>query len=150
MGVPYAYYEDVIEWNAVKELCPAEAQALKVVLEKHQIDEKDFARGFGPDRDLDDFHEMVADMFGAGVGTADQSGSDAAAERAVAEVEAAWDALRDAFKNTTRVGNSYLTLNIDCDPAEGVFYYVLDPYQLTPAGEKFKDKFDRQMFVNHF
>lgn len=164
MAMPYADYADVIKWNAVKELCPMEAQALQAALERYQIDEWDLAHGFGPDpdgRNLDVLTGIVAESLDCGDNATGQSGgdTDALAEKAVTEVTAAWKALQDAFKNATGVGDSYLTLNIDfrCPGAggsdeedvEGVFYYVRDAYQLTPAGKKFEDKLDRHMFVDY-
>jgi hypothetical protein len=137
-------YADVIDFESVKELCPAEAAALTATLEKYGVGEQALAECFMWDEpQTDNIENDILD--------------ESQAKQGLAEITEAYEALQAAFIKATTVGNSHLTLGIGYhdedsgdryDEVSGVYWTVADGmYVLSPAGKKFRDKVERQFFV---
>lgn len=156
MGMGYAAMNaDVIDWKTIEKMCPTEATALVALLKKYEISSYGFSRyveqGFNPE---DLFSDIESDE------AVDREELTEVDFQQAAEVEAAWKALSEAFTKATRVGESFLTLH-PCyhnsgengsryDEVDGSFYAVEGAYQLSPAGEKFQDKFEHRTWVSFY
>lgn len=91
------------------------------------------------DRQLDDFAMCVAwGSFGSSWD-----------ELTVEVLTRAWEAVQEEFAEVTRVGNSHLTVSLKYhdsdngsryDEVSGGFFEVDGHKQLSPAGERFKDR----------
>jgi len=122
MGMGYAAnYVDCVEIDFVRETCPEEFQNLEMVLDEHNycLDQ------LGQEGEIDDIQ--------------------------VGEVEDALDLLEKAFYTATG-----LTLSVGYhssddgdryDDVQGFFFSVEGAYQLSPAGERNKEKIERKFFV---
>ena len=68
-----------------------------------------------------------------------------------------WEILCKAFAEATKTGDSHLELNIGCyyeddgdrydDLEDGAYFWVEGMMQLTPAGERFKDKIEQKSWT---
>lgn len=137
---------DAIEWKTIVELCPTEAHRFREVLDEYGLDDEAFADHYWPGMDLDSFADELKDFFFG----YDDTEADRCGEAAL-EILTAWNALRSAFENATRVGTTSLSLKIGrLDPDDKydskespVCYAVENAYQLSPTGEKFSDRLRR-------
>ena len=126
MGMGYAAnYADVIQEKEVEIICPNEYKAFLDILEKAKIDLDTFAKDVA--YNADDHH--------------------------IQEIVDGWFALEKAFEKATGL---WLTINHHdqsndgsrYDDVDGYFFEVGNVYQLTPAGEKLKDKIKRKFYVS--
>ena len=145
-------YADVIEFDDVKAMCPAEADTLERALKNYGVDMETLAQVFRwEEPELDDLQMAVDEA------AQDVTDLDAHEANGVQEITEAFKALQAAFAKATAVGDSHLDLSISYHDAEdegdrydevdGVFWAVDGLYQLSPAGQKFGDKVERQFFV---
>lgn len=118
----------VIQWDAIKKLCPVQAAMLEAVLEHDESDLDSLARDIQQQEDIND------------------------------ETNAALDQLLDAFKKVTSVGeSSALELELSYydsdsgdrydDVSEGAVWLVHGMTQLSPAGEKFQNIVEESMWT---
>jgi len=156
MGMGYgSNYADVIEFDDVKALCPAEAEALENTLKKYGVGMETLAQAFRCEEpELDDLQTAVSDDAS---GDLDVKDMDACERQGVQEITEAFGNLKAAFAAATAVGTSHLDLYIGFhnaegdgdryDEVDGVFWAVDGLYQLTLAGQKFGNKVERRFFV---
>ena len=130
----YPCFANVVEESFVKELCPNELDALRVALDEADYDIGGLAYNAQLGGDLEG--ELGVEL------------NDDAKVSAIIE---AYDALRMAFTKATEVDGNGLTLDLMYhnkedrgDEVDGHFWVVDDTHQLSPAGEKFKDKWERK------
>lgn len=118
----------VIQWDAIKKLCPVQATMLEAVLEHDESDLDSLARDIQQEEDIND------------------------------ETNAALNQLFDAFKKVTAVGeNSDLELELSYydsdsgdrydDVSDGAVWMVHGMTQLSPAGEKFQNIVQESMWT---
>lgn len=133
---------DAIEWETIAGLCPSEAFRFLRVLDKYGLDDETFADVYWPNM----HHYVLAEELKYLV-----DDEDVFCEEAALEIVTAWKDLCIAFENATRVGTTSMSLKIgrldpddEYDSSEApVCYAVENAYQLSPAGEKFKDRLKR-------
>ena len=141
MGSGYGtYWADVMTWDSIKTIVPDEAAALEQELEAAGVSLDDFCASML----FLDLKKILA--------VADED----AANRAISQIEAAWQRLADSFKRATAVDGSGLELhtqyqdpdNTDfCNEVDGGFFHVEGAYQLSPAGTRYIDRIQRVCFV---
>jgi hypothetical protein len=156
MGMGYgSNFADVIEFEDVEKLCPDEVGSLTKALEKYGVAMETLAQAFRwEEPELDDLQTAVGE---GAPETLDEKDWDAYEEQGVQEIAEAFENLKAAFAQATRVGESNLTLSIGYhnaeddgdryDDVDGVFWAVGGLYQLTPSGKKIGDKVERKFFV---
>jgi hypothetical protein len=148
-------YADVIAFDTVKELCPAEAEALEGVLLECGVCMEFLAEAFQwEEPDLETLEEAVSDAAPANL---DEDARATYEKEAVATITQAFKDLQTAFARATSASDSHLDLRISYHDAEehgsrydeigGVFWHVEGLYQLSPAGLKFQDRVQRKSFV---
>jgi hypothetical protein len=173
MGIDYsAGYADVIEWDAIEKIVPQVAAEFLETVNKYKGDEdadyllRHLALTVQYDLDGDPSTDKEpAELINALCGWHEDEADDA---RVAKEILAAFNELRAAFATATtvsvpgaepmRVERSGLSLGIgyhDCeshgcrgDEVDGIYWYVDGAYQLSPAGRKFQDKFQRKFFTS--
>ena len=149
----FACYAQVIEWNKIKELCPGAASAFVCSLPSGQTEvPQEFAKGVehGDWEDLSELFEECSLQD-------DPMDIEQEAESMRDECIAKWKELCVAFTEATTVEGEGLTLwcghhNHDAegsryDDIDGVYFAVEGMYQLTPAGERFKDSIQEKRWT---
>jgi hypothetical protein len=164
MGIDYsADYADVIEWNAIVELAPEAAAEFMATINKHKGDEEaDYLLqhlAFTIQYDLcgdPSREEAPTELINAMSGWHNDEAVDV---RVAKEILAAFRKLRAAFSEATNIPTTTSRLelgiayhdseNQGCrgDELDGVYWYVDGAYELSPAGRKFKRKFERRFFT---
>src|SRR5947207_1939536 len=157
----------VIEWEAIEGLCPKETDRFLEVLAFYGLSAIYFACSYEPEDNTngylvetvtyfledDDFlcEECATDLTEP-MNMGEESVPGLVSQRSVAEVAeegakeiiTAWRTLQKAFESVTKVGDTGLSLgigrNIEDDFQLEPYYTVDNAYQLSPAGEKVKDK----------
>jgi len=129
----YPCFAEVIEEDFVKEQCPELLDKLKILLDKLDISFDQFATYF----DESQGNDMLAD----GISLEDQK-----------TLHEAYHDLQDEFEQKTGL---ILLVIYTCDEDEadrgcevtGGCWSVGGVYQLSPAGEKYKDKIERKFWT---
>lgn len=123
----------IMQWEAVEQIVPAQAEALAALLDKSG----------------DDLETFCSHYCGEGLASIGVELSGRAQEEYASAVSRAWQALVKAFENVTVTGTSYLSIRPGLrDPGsesfywgrkywDNAFFYVENVVQLTPAGERF-------------
>jgi len=145
MGMGFgANYADVISADTVARLCPGEYTALQVKLETVELDWENFGRAC-------QFEGQELDSL-----FSDLDGYDDRETIADGILES-YHALQKAFEAATETNGSHLRLFAShhdhddgdrYDDVQGFFWCVSGNYQLSPAGERFKEEIERQFFVS--
>ena len=125
MGMGYgANFTEIVEQATVEEICPVEFANLQKAIEKSE--------------DINSMEELAQGLY---------NGDDP-----TGEVEEAYEALCKAFEDATE-----LPLGLDyhdsddrggCyDDVNGLFWWVNNVYEMTPAAKKLENKIKRKFFV---
>ncbi len=125
----YANHADTVEEQFVKEQCPELFDDLKVVLDEVDV-------GF------DQFASLYDEYQG-------QDKSSDLTEEEDKKITEAYEKLQKAFEEKTglSLGIRYHEADDRGDEVNGAFWEVSGVYQLTPAGEKYKDKIERKFWT---
>ena len=156
MGIDYsAGYADVIEWDAIVELVPPAAAEFMETINTHQGEEDiqllltGLAKCYQFSEEQDDEIRSVL-----------LCDTRIEEDDAVTQVKSAYRKLQAAFSSATLLPGtqSKLQLHIgyhdsECqgcrgDDVHGVYWCVGGAYELSPAGLKFQDKFERKFFTS--
>lgn len=162
MGINYsACYADVIVWADVCQIVPQAAGQFAAILAKYcgQESTEDLlerlARTIQEDLGGDPGSRETPYALEGALGGHHREEDVPSIAR---EILAAFCALADAFERATTVGGAGLGLGIathdsqneGCrgDELDGVYYYIADgAWRLSPAGQKFHQKFTRKHFT---
>ena len=137
-------YADVIEWPAIRKLCPVEAKALDDLLDEDNLEMGSFIRFLAGRLTFDELYES------------DVSATALRSRRR--RHRAAFAALQIGFQQATRVGESFLTLHPvyhdsddgdRYDEIQGGVFHVEGVYAYSPAGERLRRKIRRRWFVTY-
>jgi len=147
-------FADVIDFNDVKRLCPAEAKALVKTLKKYGVNMENLAETFRCEEpELETLETAISD---AAPDDLDNEAYSRYEEEAIRTITQALETLKAAFAKATAVGKSHLDLSIGYhdpddgdryDEVDGVFWAFDGLYQLSPAGKKFGTEVQRKFFV---
>ena len=132
----------VITWDRIAEVCPNEVAAINEILDEYDIRFSAFAQGVAGEADwhdvvdIRDFHLEISELDEAKL-----------EDKLIADLDAAWTSLVEAFRKATYVDGVALEISEDKisfvehnSGDDEVLFHVDNFFVVTPAGKKFADK----------